>query len=192
LLSRAALSVLAFLAQSALAGEPDEWLARGWTASVFAGPWSNNDSSEIFLEQQWRTDSWAIGVAGGKELIRWDAKLALETELHAVRHVAGEDHWIFAGLLVARWLQFPWNDIVETTAAIGYGPSYSTKEPPPGSEDGSQLVTGLIIELTFAEPGSSWDGFFRYQHRSSSFGLLGGEGPQDEGTGPMLGIRYSF
>jgi len=188
---RSTVLAIALSTQIALA---EEWLSRGWTASALVGPWSNNDSSDIFLEQEWRTDSWAIGVAGGKELIRWDERLALEGELHAFRHVAGEDHWIFGGLLVARWLQFPWNDKVATTAAFGFGLSYSTEDPRRGSgaDAASQLLAGLFVEATFARPNSDWAVLFRYQHRSSVFGLYGGEGAQDEGTGLMLGIQYSF
>lgn len=176
----------------ALVHASEAWLAEGWSIAGFAGPWSNTDSSEIFFEQEWRTDSWAVGVAGGKELMRWGDRFALETELQAVRHVAGENHWVFSGLAVARWLDFPWNERVETTAAFGYGPSFATTDPGSGSDSGDgKLIAGVMLEFTFAPPDADWAGLIRYQHRSSSFGVLG-NGQQDEGTGPMLGLKYLF
>lgn len=182
----------ALLTGSALAEEPGNWLSRGWSISGFAGPWTNTESSDIFLEQVWRTDSWIIGLAGGKELYRWNDQLALEAEIHLVRHFAGEEAWVVAGLAVARWLDFPWNDSVSTTFAGGFGPSYSTGEPTDADvEDATQLVAGVFLELTLGPPEADWSGIIRYQHRSSAFGLFG-DGAQDEGTGPVLGFKYQF
>ena len=185
-------AIYTLLTATALAQESGNWLSRGWSISGFAGPWTNTESSDIFLEQEWRTDSWIIGLAGGKELFRWNNQLALEAEVHVVRHVAGESSWAVAGLAVARWLDFPWNDTVDTTFAAGFGPSYSTGEPTDVEvEDAAQLVAGLFLELTLGPPDAGWSGVIRYQHRSSAFGLFG-DGAQDEGTGPVFGMKYRF
>jgi len=192
MLLRAATMVLAGVLCPALAQTSERWVAEGWSLTAFVGPWSNNESSEIFFEQKWRSDSWSVGFAGAKELVRRDERFALEAELQAVRHVVGENHWVFSGLAVARWLDFPWNDRLTTTAAVGYGPSFATTDPGSGTDSGEgRLIAGVMLELTFALPNADWAGLIRYQHRSSSFGLFG-NGQQDEGTGPMLGLKYQF
>lgn len=189
---RAAALALAGLLYPTLVHATEQWLTEGWSLSAFAGPWSNNASSEIFFEREWRSDSWAIGAGAAKELMRWDDRFALEAELQAARHIAGESHWVFSGLVVARFLDFPWNEHVETTAALGYGPSFATTDPGSDTDSGEgRLIAGVMVELTFAPPDSNWAGLIRYQHRSSSFGVFS-DGQQDEGTGPMVGLRYQF
>ena len=185
-------AVLAMVPLGACAEREPPWIGNGWTVAALAGPWSNNDSSEIFLEADWRTDSGLALATVNKELFRLFDPVVIEAELHAGRHFGGQSHWDFGALGIARITDFSWNGSVNTTFAGGYGLSYSTGDPTDTDvEDGSKLLTAVIFELTAGPPQSNWSGVLRYQHRSSSFGLTS-DGQQDEGTGFLLGVRYRF
>ncbi len=180
---------LVLLPAWAAASDDKAWISQGWSIAAVAGPWSNQDSSEIFLNGRWETQSVVVMGTINKELFRLAEPFVIEAEADLGRHFHGASDWVFSGHGVARWQRFPWNDTVETTFAGGYGLSFSTGAPT--EADGSKLLASLIFELTLTEPGSDIAATLRYQHRSSSFGLTS-DGQQDEGTGFLLGIRYRF
>ena len=176
----------------AVAVDDRRWIEKGWSAAALVGPWSNNDTSEIFFEGEWRTDSGLALATVNKELFGLFDPIVTEAELHAGRHFGGQSQWDTGAVLLARIVDFPWNDSVHTTFAGGYGFSYSTGTPTDTDvQDGSKLLSAVVFELTAGPPDSNWSGVLRYQHRSSSFGLFG-DGQQDEGTGFLLGLRYRF
>lgn len=187
-----AAALLTLLPFAALAETGTPWLKRGWSAAALAGPWSNNDSSDIFFNAEWRTDSGFAMATVNKDLFTLFDPVVIEAEVHAGRHFGGQNQWDFGAIGVARIVDFPWNGSLHTTFAGGYGLSYSTGAPTDTDvKDGSKLLTAVIFELTMGPPESNWSGVLRYQHRSSSFGLTG-NGQQDEGTGFLLGVRYRF
>lgn len=188
-----AAALLALVPYGAFAEEEEKsWIETGWSAAALVGPWSNNDSSEIFFEAEWRTDTGLALATVNKQLFRLFDPIVIEAEVHAGRHFAGQNQWDFGAVGIARITDFPWNDSVQTTFAGGYGLSYSTGSPTDTDvANGSKLLTAVIFELTAGPPQSNWSGVLRYQHRSSSFGLTG-DGQQDEGTGFLLGVRVRF
>lgn len=105
------------------------------------------------------------------------------------------------GVLVLRWLKFPWSDYIDIDFAAGEGFSYSTMYPPIEEEPHSvnhgfdyhksKFLNYLMLELTFALPQySSWHVIYRVHHRSGDFGLI--NGVADGSNYLCLGIRYDF
>jgi hypothetical protein len=92
-----------------------------------------------------------------------------------------------------RWVVFPWNKYIETTAAIGEGLSWATQIPAlekadPTNSDNNQLLNYILLEATFAIPESPWSLVTRIHHRSGVYGLLGHSGSNII----EAGIRYRF
>jgi hypothetical protein len=66
-------------------------------------------------------------VTAGKKIGHLLDKIDFELEGQIVKHIAGQHHWEFNALVVARWLRFPWNDIIKTSFAFGEGLSLATE-----------------------------------------------------------------
>ncbi len=100
----------------------------------------------------------------------------------------------FDPYLLFRWSNFPWNDYVTTSFALGEGVSYVTSIPAIEKQDNTdtkRLLNYLVIEATFALPNHPrLQLAARVHHRSGAFGLYhaGNTGSNDIG----LGIRYLF
>lgn len=93
-----------------------------------------------------------------------------------------------------RWANFPWNNYLNTSFALGEGISYATSVPSLESrysENTKRLLNYMLIELTFAPPS-----YPRLQlvtllhHRSGAYGLYhaGNSGSNDL----SMGVRYLF
>lgn len=104
--------------------------------------------------------------------------------------------------LVLRWLKFPWNKYVTTTAAIGDGLSYTSdillgEEEDPGLTSGTnpddlqKLLNFFLLEVTFALPKYPEFQFVtRLHHRCTLFGLIADTNQGSTNVG--IGIRYYF
>ena len=96
--------------------------------------------------------------------------------------------------LQCRWVDFPWNDKVKTTFAVGLGLSYSEKLYLNdirfhNNEDRSHLKFNLPISLTFARPSHPEQELVIYiAHHSGGFGTFDYGGINSIG----MGIRYQF
>ena len=116
-----------------------------------------------------------------------------EVEAQALKHFGEQTNWEFTGSVNLRWVVFPWNKHVETTAAVGVGLSWATEIPAlekadPANSDNSQLLNYILCEVTFAVPESSWSLVTRIHHRSGVWGLFGHSGSNVL----EAGIRYRF
>jgi hypothetical protein len=97
-----------------------------------------------------------------------------------------------------RWANFPWNQYLTTSLAVGEGISYATSYPSVerhGNKfkqyDNKRLLNYLMLEASFASPRYPRLQFVaRIHHRSGAFGLYhaGNSGSNVIG----LGIRYLF
>lgn len=102
----------------------------------------------------------------------------------------------FDPYLTFRWANWPWDDKLPTSVAIGWGVSYTTNVPAierRGSNDDNlgHLLHYLMFEATFARPSHpEWQLVLRVHHRSGVFGAfqVSNSGSNDVG----LGIRYLF
>jgi len=88
-------------------------------------------------------------------------------------------------------VEFPWNEYVQTSMAIGEGLSWATEIPAlekkadPHGEN-SQLLNYILLEVTFAIPESPWSLVTRIHHRSGAW-------VRDNGSNILeAGIRYRF
>lgn len=99
-----------------------------------------------------------------------------------------------------RWSDFPWNDRLPTTIAVGWGASYTSDitaneaedavEAPP-DEGPQRWLNYLVVEYGFSLPHDPrWQFFYRLHHRSGASGLFASH---EVGSNVMgLGVRYSF
>jgi hypothetical protein len=100
----------------------------------------------------------------------------------------------FDPYLIFRWTQFPWNDYITTSLALGEGISYASSIPAIESKDrdnAKRLLNYMIAEATFSLPSyPRWQLVARVHHRSGVFGLYhaGNTGSNDI----ALGVRYLF
>jgi hypothetical protein len=134
-------------------------------------------------------------VMAGKKIGNLFDKIDFELEGQVVKHLAGQHHWEFNALVVARWLRFPWNDIIKTSFAVGEGLSLATEtsayEEKYHGEKTNKFMNYLMLEFDFAlphEPG--WSLVTRLHHRSGVYGLFNGVHGASNAFG--LGIRYRF
>jgi hypothetical protein len=171
---------------------PEEKPKNPWFVTVLGGEYSGSQLLEIpaRLELQ---DSYTFGVSVSKQFAQWTRFMRWEVELQVLKHFGEQDNWEFTGSVNLRWVVFPWNKWVETTAAVGEGLSWATEIPAlekadPTNSDNSQLLNYILLEITFAVPESSWSLVTRIHHRSGVLGLFGHTGSNVL----EAGIRYRF
>ena len=143
------------------------------------------------LDREYRFATVAVGKKIGNLFDRID----FELEGQIAKHFAGQHHWEFNALVVARWLRFPWNDTVKTSFAIGEGLSLATEtsvfEEKYHGEETNTFLNYLMFEFDFALPHNPrWSLVTRLHHRSGVYGLFNGVDGASNALG--LGIRYHF
>ena len=176
---------------------PQDWWSTGWNATIFAGPLSTRDNTEIFFQSRYGpVKSGLVGFAVGKKMFTiLENKLDFETEHQFVQHFGRQQHQEFQPIVaVLRWKSFPWNDTVKTTFAFGDGISIASRVPKlekKAREDHARVLNHLMAEFTFADPAApEWQGVFRYHHRSGMFGTF--SGVRDASTAFTLGVKRFF
>lgn len=123
-------------------------------------------------------------------------RLSWEAEGQLVQHFGRQNHQEFNILLNARWNRFPWDQWVDTSAALGWGQSFASAvpelEPRSGrDEESTRLLNYLLVELDFAPPSRpEWGLVLRLHHRSGIFGLYNGVNGGSNYVG--AGLRYAF
>jgi hypothetical protein len=94
----------------------------------------------------------------------------------------------------ARWADFPWDQYILTSFAIGEGISYATSVPAleaSSDENSKRLLNYLMLEASFASPNyKRLHLFVRIHHRSGMFGVYHAGNTGSNSLG--LGIRYLF
>ena len=118
---------------------------------------------------------------------------SFEVEGQIVKHFDEQDHWEFNALLIARWEVFPWDSYLDTSFALGTGPSYATNIPEievERSGESEHLQAYMLVELEFMLPSHPKVAFItRIHHRSNAFGLVA-----EDGTSNVLalGLKFKF
>lgn len=166
-----------------------------WALTVYGGIGTNGGIEDIPGLQADFNDAYMLGVAGSRELSRWQELLALEVEGQVVMQFKKQDHGEGNLLLAARWLEFPWNDSVRTSIAVGEGISYASSVPTIETERSpgrtSKLLNYLLLELELApQQQSRWSFVTRIHHRSGVFGLYNGVSLGSNLLG--IGMKYRF
>jgi len=159
--------------------------------AVLAGP---GIEDALLLSAEFDDSFQLLAAAIGKEIYQYNKHLVFELEAQAVQHLGAQTHAEWNGVLIARWLTFPWNHILPTTFAFGEGLSYATKTPNIEiihNENVSHFLNYLSIEFTFTLP--QWKRFHlltRVHHRSGIYGLINNCKGASNGVG--VGLRYNF
>ncbi|NSW85432.1 MAG: hypothetical protein HPY84_03825 [Syntrophobacteraceae bacterium] len=182
---------------------------KNWYAVLYGGQFADNSVLGLLTCQEspnFNTSSKAyedfepsylVAVAVGKEFARFGRYLGWELEGQVVKHFGFQDNMEFNGLLVARWLYFPWNCYLNTSLALGDGISYATQVPrvehvnERWGRSEEKVLNYILIELALSLPDiPQWSFVTRVHHRSGIFGLLG-----DNVRGSnflCLGLKYTF
>lgn len=165
-----------------------------WAVSLYGGVYTDDGLLDIFsFDASWANDNNVVVAALSREVYRYKQYLSFELEGQVGRHF-GDDlsHWEFVGLGMGRWHPFPWDDVVDTSFALGAGLSYYTEISQienDDEDDAQRLLVYLAYELTFGLPRyPRWDLMLRIHHRSGMWGLVG-EGSSNYGC---IGLRYAF
>lgn len=174
-----------------------ERIGEDWSATLFSGPLSTDSTTnEILVGSIDFKDSVIVGAAISKGLARVGKPLSFEVEFQTVKHFGRQAHWEMNGLVIARWSEFPWNHVIDTTIAIGDGLSYPTEVPPlererHGAEHSKRLLNYVLGEVTFSLPDEKhWGLVWRFHHRSGAFGLF--DDVTEGSTVIAGGIKYRF
>lgn len=180
------------LAWMALAAPPAAFAENPWFLTLLGGQYSGSRLLELPSAVDFQ-DSYILGLSLSKQFAEWGAHLRWEAEAQALKHLGEQDHVEFAASINLRWVTFPWNRYLETTAAFGGGLSLATEIPvlerrDPSNSDHAALLHYLLLEATFAVPGSRWSLVTRAHHRSGVFGLFSHSGSNVLAAG----LRFRF
>lgn len=173
------------------------WWEKGWAITLYSGPLTSQTTSKIFSHADFG-NSGIVALAGSKELGRvWRDQLGFELEAQAVQHFGDQKHFELNPIvLIARWENFPWNQTLPTTFAIGDGLSIATETPKlevkrRGRKESNKVLNYVMAELTFSLPEyPQWAAVARYHHRSGMFGAF--NGVHDASTVFAAGLKYWF
>ncbi len=162
-------------------------LYRGWLTEATLGEMMRLD---LTVDSEFKFTAFAVT----RKIAEVTPSLNLEGEGIIVKYSGEQDHLEFDALLSGRWLSFPWNRHVDTTAAAGLGLSFATEEPPyerQNKGESEQLLAFLLLEVTAGIPKfPQWDVVGRINHRSGVFGLF--NGIQGAMNSVALGLKYRF
>lgn len=166
-----------------------------WAFSLYGGVHARDTLDDVILfDADYSDDNNVLVAALTLEIYRYKHYLSLEIEGQVGRHF-GDDvsHWEFVGLGLGRWHSFPWDNLVDTSLAIGAGLSnYSEISclEKDRNDDAQRLLGYLAFELTFGLPRyPRWDLMMRIHHRSIMWGVIG-EG--DSSNYVCIGLKYAF
>lgn len=148
-----------------------------------------------FLSASFDRDFKFAAVTAAKKIGNLFDKIDFELEGQVVKHIEGQHHWEFNALVVARWIRFPWNDIIKTSFAVGEGLSLATETPQfeekYHGEETNKFLNYLMFEFDFAFPDNPrWSLVTRLHHRSGIYRLFNGVDGASNALG--VGIRYHF
>lgn len=162
--------------------------------TVFGGVASKGDIWQTTGFKAGAFESYLAGVALARTVGRHGEWARWEAEVQAVKHMGMQTHLEGVGLVLLRWRAFPWNSYLSTTAAVGDGLSYCTREPEVEIRRqgrSTRLLNYLLFEITLALPGEErWSLSLRQHHRSGIFGIFDGmHGGSDFW---VAGVRRAF
>ncbi|MDP2431675.1 MAG: acyloxyacyl hydrolase [Pseudomonadota bacterium] len=168
--------------------------AKDYALTVYGGRLTDGDWHESFGPGTNFIDSDLVVAALAKTLSRSaDGGRSYEVEAQIAKHSGIQDNLEYNLLGAVRWHDLFWSEKLNTTAAIGLGASYASSVPRAEAtiiNSGSEkLLAYWHLELTLGPPRGDWQASLRMHHRSTAYGLFGGNGGSNAVT---LGVRYEF
>ena len=165
--------------------------------TIYGGLYTDDSLQDIFSGEDIKTeDSYIAALAIGKVFAQTQSAYRWEVEGQVVKHFREQTHWEFNIAFLLRWQQFPWNNFMRTSLAIGDGLSYATEVPPlelasHTNEGATRLLNYFVMELTFAPPTvKHWSLITRIHHRSGMAGLF--DDVKGGSNVLSLGVKYDF
>jgi hypothetical protein len=176
----------------ALASPPAALAEKEWAVTLLGGQYSGSKLLDLQAKVDFK-DSYTAGLSLSYEFVDLGKHIRWEAEGHFLKHIGEQEHVELASSINARWITFPWNHYLETTAAVGGGLSVTTEVPvlekrDPNSREAGTLLHYLLLEATFGLPNSRWSVVTRIHHRSGIFGLFSHSGSNVISAG----LRYRF
>src|SRR5262249_20134882 len=111
-----------------------------WSLTLVGGQYSGSQLLEIPARLALK-DSYTLGLSVSKQFAEWTRFMRWEGEFQVLKHIGEQDHWELTGSINLRWVVFPWNRYVETTAGFGGGVSWASEVPALEKADSSNDTT---------------------------------------------------
>ena len=190
------LSLLLFFALSQAAADDDKTddvQPYKWFFTLYGGAFTDSDlEDDLTFNWDFGDHTYIIVGALARELWRYEDFISFEVEGQLGKYFGQEHQGQINGLIIARWLKFPWDQYVDTSFAVGDGFSYNTetsKVEEEDDEDAGKWLNYLMFELTLGLPKyPRWNFVYRIHHRSSIRGRIG----NGASNFVAFGIKYSF
>jgi hypothetical protein len=190
------LSLLLFFALSQAAADDDKTddvQPYKWFFTLYGGAFTDSDlEDDLTFNWDFGDHTYIIVGALARELWRYEDFISFEVEGQLGKYFGQEHQGQINGLIIARWLKFPWDQYVDTSFAVGDGLSYNTetsKVEEEDDEDAGKWLSYLMFELTLGLPKyPRWNFVYRIHHRSSIRGRIGA----GASNFVAVGIKYSF
>jgi hypothetical protein len=190
------LSLLLFFALSQAAADDDKTddvQPYKWFFTLYGGAFTDSDlEDDLTFNWDFGDHTYIIVGALARELWRYEDFISFEVEGQLGKYFGQEHQGQINGLIIARWLKFPWDQYVDTSFAVGDGLSYNTetsKVEEEDDEDAGKWLSYLMFELTLGLPKyPRWNFVYRIHHRSSIRGRIGA----GASNFVAFGIKYSF
>ncbi len=163
---------------------------RVWSVTAFLGQADEKRFVDILqVEGGDFADSYMAGVAVNRRVGTSWGHMHWELEGSTYGHWGIEDHFEINAAAVARWVDLPWDSLLDTSVAFGQGISLADKRPALEGET-RRFLHHLLAEIEVKpQRASAVSLVFRVHHRSGAFGLYGVKGGSNFLT---LGLRYRF
>jgi hypothetical protein len=179
-----------------LDAEGDGASSLDWGFTLYAARLSEDRLDDTLLFQADFEDSQVWVAAISRDKWRPNRHIVLGLEGQLAKHTGPvQHHWEINGLGTLRWLTFPWNRYIDTSAAVGLGLSYATELPEFEVQDNgssNQWLAYMLVELTARLPSvPQWQLVVRVHHRSAAFGVFE-ENVKGGSNGAGIGIKYRW
>ena len=190
------LSLLLFFALSQAAADDDKTddvQPYKWFFTLYGGAFTDSDlEDDLTFNWDFGDHTYIIVGALARELWRYDDFISFEVEGQLGKYFGHEHQGQINGLIIARWLKFPWDQYVLTSLAVGDRLSYNTetsKVEKEDDEDAGKWLNYLMFELTLGLPKyPRWNFVYRIHHRSSIRERIGA----GASNFVAFGIKHSF
>lgn len=167
-----------------------------WGFTLYTARLSEDRLDDTLLFQAALENSQVWVAAISKEKWRPNRHIVVGLEGQLAKHAGPvQHHWEINGLGTLRWVTFPWDRHIDTSAAVGLGLSYATDLPKFEVQDNgtsNQWLAYMLVELTAILPSiPKWQLVVRVHHRSAAFGLF--EDNLKSGSNAVgVGIKYRW
>jgi len=165
--------------------------------TVYTGPFSNSHWEDFFLDADGIAyePAWLAVVAPSWQVARPHPDWSLEVEAQVGRYLGDQDHWELNGVIGARYRISGGEAPVQTSLALGLGPSWASDKPPlerritENGDTARWLVYWYLEAAAGHRSWGPWSAVLRLHHRSGAYGWVAAEGGSNI---PALGVRRRF